>query len=113
MSEGINVNDVCGEGYKGGRVRSTKPDSDKWDAPPSEDEIALANEWIKVNADIFKMGGECNERMSSYGLKHLAERFQGYISNGAFIVAALRLGFRAVPTAPDSPNVYFDMWPTW
>ena len=34
-----------------------------------------------------------NRRHSSYGLKHLAEDEIGYVTNGAFIAAAIFLGF--------------------
>jgi hypothetical protein len=45
-----------------------------------------------------------NRRWSSYGLKHLAEEEVGYVTNGAFIAAAVHCGF-PVAVSPDSPNV--------
>lgn len=44
-----------------------------------------------------------NPLRSSYGLKHLAEREVGYITNGAFIAAAVHLGF-SYEVDPHSPN---------
>ncbi len=53
--------------------------------------------------------------LSSYGWKHVAESQRGgigsYVSNGEFIVAALRAGYRAVPDRPGSPNALFNMRP--
>ena len=43
----------------------------------------------------------------SYALKHAAEEYAGdYVSNGALIEAALRLGYRVVPEGEHSPNAY-------
>lgn len=47
-----------------------------------------------------------NPRYTSYGLKHLAEKEVGYITNGAFIAAAIHCGF-AYRIHPDSPNPSF------
>ena len=43
-------------------------------------------------------------RRSSYGLKHLAEPEIGYVTNGAFIVAAVHCGF-PYRVKSGSPNV--------
>ncbi|HMN15871.1 MAG TPA: hypothetical protein PKD55_26435 [Bellilinea sp.] len=58
-----------------------------------------------------------NARHSSYGLKHMTEDFMGrlpdvsntYVANGAFICAAIHLGFDVAPAGPDSPNVCFNI----
>ena len=48
-----------------------------------------------------------NRRHSSYGYKHMVEESAGhYISNGAFIVAAIHCGFH-YQIVLDSPNVMF------
>jgi hypothetical protein len=54
-------------------------------------------------------------RISSYGYKHQAERFQKelkaphhYVANGMFIAAALDLGFQ-IRRIPGSPNVYLNI----
>ena len=53
-----------------------------------------------------------NQNVSSYGLKHEAERWcrdqghagGGYICNGALLMAAYHLGFRVQRDTPRSPN---------
>jgi hypothetical protein len=47
-----------------------------------------------------------NERHSSYGLKHMAARAIGYVTNGVFIAAAVHCGF-PYRLHPESPNVCF------
>lgn len=44
---------------------------------------------------------------SSYGLKHIAEKDIGYISNGVFIAAAIHCGFKYTREA----NPHFNMSP--
>ena len=47
-----------------------------------------------------------NMELSSYELKHCIERkFRGYLTNGAFIQAAVELGFK-VDVPEDGPNVF-------
>jgi len=58
-----------------------------------------------------------NARYSSYGLKHMAEKYMeslpevsnSYVANGAFICAAIHLGFDVAPAGPGSPNVCFNI----
>jgi hypothetical protein len=46
--------------------------------------------------------------LGSYGLKHLAERLLGaYVSNGAFILAAILEGVRVSPNGGRDPNARF------
>jgi hypothetical protein len=54
--------------------------------------------------------GRSNRYQGSYGLKHLAENYQSrvYVSNGAFIVAALMLGYEA-RRFKGSPNCAFNL----
>jgi len=47
-----------------------------------------------------------NKRHSSYGLKHMAEKEIGYVTNGAFITAAIHCGF-PYELIPGDPNVFF------
>ncbi len=47
-----------------------------------------------------------NDRHTSYGLKHMAEKAVGYITNGVFIAAAIHCGF-PFKLIPGSPNVCF------
>ena len=47
-----------------------------------------------------------NKTGSSYGLKHVAEREIGYITNGELIAAALMEGFNV---QIEGPNGYFNI----
>jgi hypothetical protein len=47
-----------------------------------------------------------NRRHTSYGLKHIAEPEIGYVTNGAFIAAAVHCGFN-YETSRESLNVFF------
>ena len=55
-----------------------------------------------------------NRRRTSYGWKHVAERWHKargnpcYVSNGMFIAAALARGFR-IERLPSDPNVYLNI----
>ena len=50
-----------------------------------------------------------NRRRSSYALKHSVERWASeYVSNGSFIVAAIREGYRA-RLLNSGPNAVFNM----
>lgn len=49
-----------------------------------------------------------NKSRSSYGLKHLAEKEIGYITNGVFIAAAIHCGFD-FKLQIGSANVFFNM----
>jgi hypothetical protein len=48
-------------------------------------------------------------KRSSYGLKHTAEKLDGYISNGALIQAAKELGYKMRPLKAGSLNVYLNI----
>ena len=52
-----------------------------------------------------------NRMRGSYRLKHDVESAPGgfYVTNGAFILAAILEGYRAIPCASGSPNAYFDL----
>ncbi len=60
--------------------------------------------WLKQVGKIKSF----NPHRSSYGLKHLAEKDIGYITNGVFIAAAIHSGFKYKIT-PQNPNVQFNM----
>jgi hypothetical protein len=48
--------------------------------------------------------------VSSYGWKHLVENALGlYVSNGAFIAAAILCGYRVERVGPRNPNAVFNM----
>jgi hypothetical protein len=75
---------------------------------PNEAEIARSIAWLEEWSDFLKT---FNPRIeSSYGLKHSAESWAGdYVSNGAFIEAARRLGYQIKPRDFASPNATFNM----
>ena len=71
----------------------------------SIDDVMWTVEWLRSNVEPIKT---INRRHSSYGLKHLAEKFSpnGYLSNGVFIAAAMIVGY---PFKLDPPNAMFGM----
>jgi len=71
------------------------------------EEVLLVIEWIKEgNAPIRKT---INTSITSYGLKHYAERKMGkYISNDSFIEAMLIAGFKG-RRIKDSENYFFNV----
>lgn len=81
--------------------------------PPDESEIEVCTAWLRKFADPTP---RIRRKHTSYGLKHAVERWtareqgtRGYVSNGAFIEAARRLGYRIEPTSPGSPNAFFNI----
>lgn len=71
---------------------------------PARSEVELCEKWIKEFARARKT---INCSSNSYSLKHTVERWSGtYISNGAFIQAALNLGYRYKRFRP---NAIFNM----
>ena len=57
----------------------------------------------------LKRTDKVNKSFNSYGLKHDLESLpEAYISNGAVILAALRLGFDVFSTPESGPNAYFN-----
>ena len=74
---------------------------------PGDEETALARAWIREWAE-----ARCtiNPRAHSYALKRAVEQWAGCaISNGAFIRAAVDLGFRFRRPTPRSSNAVFNM----
>lgn len=68
-------------------------------------EIETARAWLAGQRRIANL----NQRRTSYGLKHVAERAMGrYISNGAFIAAALLDGWQ-VKRLPSGPNAWLNI----
>lgn len=57
-----------------------------------------ARSWLRQ----FKQIKAINKTGTSYGLKHVAERSIGYVTNGAFIAAAIAEGFRIERTGPNA-----------
>jgi hypothetical protein len=70
-------------------------------------EVKNAKFWI--NEGFARPRKTINKNISSYGLKHLAERQVGsYISNEAMIQAMLESGFRAQQIS-GTPNYFFNV----
>lgn len=64
-------------------------------------------DWLKANAVSRKT---LNTKMGSYGWKHVVETEIGhYVTNGAFIAAAIHCGFNYKRCSSDSPNAYFNI----
>lgn len=94
---------------------------------PDAAQVVLCRAWIRRWAYPRK---SINTRQGSYALKHVVERstisrgvthlqtdhlgrrWSGayvYVTNGAFILAALLEGYRMVPSSVGSPNAFFNM----
>jgi hypothetical protein len=62
--------------------------------------------WILENCEVSV---RVSQKLSSYAWKHIAEaELRGYVSNGAFIVAALRAGAKA-EAGPNTPNALLSL----
>lgn len=76
------------------------------------DEFILACRWLKAQ----KKRKTINKKKSSYKLKHIVEQWaykecfdKGYVSNGAFIAAAIYMGFNYEYVNMESPNVFINI----
>ena len=71
---------------------------------PANDEILICEKWLREYAKPCSKIMECE---SSYALKHRVEEWAKiYVSNGAFIKAAVNLGYR-IKVIDNGPNAYF------
>lgn len=97
---------------------------------PLTDEILKAKAWIKT---YLRPGKEWVDTHSSYGLKHMIDPWihyhgyayqgepstNGYVGNGAFIVAALEIGYKARSGRHPGLSLNADLmftwndWPSW
>ena len=76
-------------------------------AEASPVEVKSAKFWI--NEGFARPRKTMNKRITSYGLKHLAERQAGsYISNEALVQAMIECGFRAEKIGK-TDNYYFNV----
>ena len=74
---------------------------------PDNQQVELCEKWISRNC---KKAKEINPEAYSYWLKHKVEEWSVvYVSNGAFIAAALNLGYRMRISGDNGPNSIFDM----
>lgn len=91
-----------------GLIQKEEYDPDKHRLPTQE-EIDLCKEWIGN----FCKTGSMNPEAHSYSLKHEVERWTEkeitYVSNGAFISAALNLGYKAQALGNKITNTIFNM----
>ncbi len=73
-----------------------------------ESQIDLCKRWISTFIEPRKT---LNDKTYSYGMKHIAEDWAGsYVSNGAFIAAAIDLGYRYKQAqGKKNPNAIFNM----
>jgi hypothetical protein len=69
------------------------------------DEFERSRRWLRL----IPKRQTINRAGSSYGLKHQAEDYIGYVSNGMFIAAAIAEGFRVKRCDSGSPNAYFNI----
>ena len=79
---------------------------DDCEKPIDEFEIQQAVKWLEK----VDRRSTVNREITSYGWKHIAEKNseRKYISNGAFIFAAIKLGF-LVKCIEDGPNAYINI----
>jgi hypothetical protein len=86
------------------RVATFKTNRQLIREPRSLAQFLAACRWLGQFAKIKSF----NKRGTSYGLKHIAERDIGYVTNGVFIAAAIAEGFR-VRREGRSPNAVFNI----
>ena len=73
---------------------------------PATDEILICEKWLREYAKPYS---KIRENESSYSLKHRVEDWADTsVSNGAFIKAAVNLGYRT-KAIDNGPNAYFGM----
>jgi len=90
---------------------------------PDQRQIYWCKKWLELHVEPYPNKDSWNLRISSNNYKHAVERWLGdklraeegakegnYITNGAFIVAALEMGFKARP-ACGYPDAYFNFRP--
>jgi|SRR5262249_4821815 len=86
------------------RVAKFREDRETIRGPRSLAEFTVARGWLRQFAKLKSF----NKRGTSYGLKHVAEHDIGYVTNGAFIAAAIAEGFE-VQREGSSPNALFNI----
>ncbi len=72
----------------------------------SAERVEAVRSWLEENIEPRRT---INSSARSYGLKHLAEREIGYVTNGEFIAAAIIAGYAYRREAGESPNATFSM----
>lgn len=75
--------------------------------PISPEEIKICESWIQKHIETQKT---INKKQGSYSLKEMVEKENDvYISNGAFIQAAINLNYKYQKSHRSEKNVFFDM----
>lgn len=73
---------------------------------PNEAQVAFCIEWLRI----YTSPRESFNKISSYGFKHIVERWAGnYIANGAFILAAFNEGYKTIPATMSNCNAIFGL----
>lgn len=101
---GINLpNNLYTHGFFDPNFKGNLGDYGRPEKPPHY-EVDICKIWIRKFVDPRK---NINKRRNSYNLKHFVEDWAGhYIPNGAFIQAAIELGFNY---RNRGPNAWFNM----
>jgi len=74
--------------------------------PPNTREVDICRDWLRAYGEKTKT---IRPNWHSYGLKHVVERWRGtYVSNGAFIAAALLEGYNITPNSYANLNACFN-----
>jgi hypothetical protein len=95
----ITENDICTAGLKNYYTNTNY--YNEW---PDLEMVKLCRQFIK---EWLSPAPNCKRKISSYHLKHEVERWSGsYITNGAFILAAVLEGLHQEPTSLNSPNTW-------
>ena len=85
-------------------------EDDSLESDDGKRQIQLCEGWIKKFCSKTHPDIGIVKRSSSYGFKHKVERYyKKYVSNGAFIQAAINLEYELKRTGLNSPNVYFNI----
>ena len=77
-----------------------KNDSNRpgFDEQPDPEQVRICEDWL---ATFGKPRKTFNRQSYSYSLKHTVERWAGrYVTNGAFLLAAHRAGYKIQPESP-------------
>ena len=85
--------------------RIQRLEEDRQQLRDSVDAVTTTVDWLRERVEPIR---SINMKHTSYGLKHLAEKDVGYITNGVFIAAAIVAGY-PYKIRFDSPNVCFGM----
>lgn len=92
-----------------GLSRFDHSDANPVKRPIRPQEFVAAVKWL-LSYDALDRRKTINTCTSSYGWKHVAEReLDTYISNGAFICAALYLNYKMRRQDRSSPNAFFNL----